>query len=132
MALFCKAFLTILYGTIQPRKTRKRLTLNQLVLGSSPSRGTNFAKEIAASCPFRLARMLAVVSNVVTRRLKWWGCFATLGCARVPVPAPRKCCAKGIVEQRAGFVVFHHVSADDSSKPAAACALHSGSGLGAS
>ena len=52
-------------------------------LGSGPSRGTNFAKEIAVFRPFRLAPMLAVVSKVVSRCLKWWGRFAAPCCALI-------------------------------------------------
>ena len=49
------------------------------------------------------------------------------------VPVPQKCRAKGIVERRAGFAAFHHVSIPDGSpKLATAHAPYSGNCLGAS
>src|ERR1017187_1665809 len=78
-------------------------------IGSSPSRGTNFAKEIAVFSPFRVAQVLAVVSKVVPRRLKWRGRLAGPRCALASAPVPRKGCAKGIAERRAGVAVCHHV-----------------------
>jgi hypothetical protein len=75
----------------------EQLTLNQLVLGSSPSRGTNFAEESAVFHPFRLAPMLAVVSNVVSRGLKWWRCSGEPYCYRASVSAPAKRYGKGLV-----------------------------------